>query len=60
MGGVCIFAHKSLTFDIVTVRELCKDKAMEACAVKCKFFSTMFCITAIYRSPSSNFQLFIT
>ncbi|PNF34798.1 hypothetical protein B7P43_G03730 [Cryptotermes secundus] len=33
---------------------------MEVCAVKCKFLSSTFCILAFYRSPSSNFSLFIT
>jgi exonuclease III len=60
MGGVCIYVHNSLDFEVINIRELCIDKAMEACAVKCKFLSSIFCILAIYRSPSSNFSLFIT
>jgi exonuclease III len=60
MGGVCIYVHNSLDFEVINVRELCIDKAMEACAVKCNFLSNTLCILAIYRSPSSNFSLFIT
>jgi hypothetical protein len=55
MGGVCIYVHNSLDYESVNIRELCIDKAMEACAVKCKFLSSIFCILAIYRSLSSNF-----
>jgi hypothetical protein len=54
-GGVCIYVHNTLDFEVVNIRELCIDKAMEAYAVKCKFLSSIFGILAIYRSPPSNF-----
>jgi exonuclease III len=60
MGGVCIYVHNSLAFGVINISELCTDKAMEACAIKCSFFSSIFCVLAIYRSPSGNFSLYIT
>jgi hypothetical protein len=55
-----VIVHNSLDFEAINIRELCIDKAMEACAVKCKFLSSIFCILAIYKSLSNNFSLFIT
>jgi hypothetical protein len=60
MEGICIYVYNSLNYEAVNIRELCTDKAMEACATKCKFLSRIFSILAICRSPSSNFPLFIT
>jgi hypothetical protein len=59
MGGVCIYVYNSLDFEAVNIRELCIDKGMEVCAVKCKFLSSTFCVLAIHRSPSCNFTLYI-
>jgi hypothetical protein len=55
MGGICIYVHNSLDFEVINISELCTDKAMEACAIKCNFFSTIFCVLAIYMSLSGNF-----
>jgi hypothetical protein len=59
-GGICIFIYKSLQFILVSIKELCKDKNMQTCAVKCEFSATKLCISMIHRSPSSNFHLFVT
>jgi hypothetical protein len=59
MGGICICLHNSLDQVVVIIRKLFMGKAMEACAVKCNFLSSIYCILTIYRSSSSNFSLFI-
>jgi hypothetical protein len=59
-GDVCIYVHNTLDYEVVNIRALCIDKAMEAWTVKCRFLSGIFGILAIYRSPSSNFSLSIT
>jgi exonuclease III len=58
-GGVCIFVYKSLKFSAISIQELCKDKDLEACAVKLEFPSTIICLITIYIALSANFQLFI-
>jgi hypothetical protein len=52
----CVYT--SLDYEAVNIRELCMDKAMEACAVKCKFLPSIYCILIIYNSLSNNFSLF--
>ena len=37
MGGVCIYLHKSLEFDSVSINDLCRHKDIEACALKVEF-----------------------
>jgi hypothetical protein len=37
LGGVCIFIQKHLPFSIFNIEKFCKDKELEACAVK-RFF----------------------
>ena len=58
-GGVCKFVHKTLKVLTINLKEFCKDKDLEACAVKSDLLANRICIITIYRSPSSNFQLFI-
>jgi hypothetical protein len=53
------FVYKSLKFSPINIQEFCKDKDLEACAVKLEFASTIICLITIYRAPSGNFQLFI-
>jgi hypothetical protein len=59
-GCVCIYVHYTLDFEVVNIRELCINKAIETCPVKCNFLSSICGILDIYRSPSSNFSLSIT
>jgi hypothetical protein len=54
-----MFIHKRLSFSVINIIEFCKDKALEACAVKLKISTITLCILAIYRSPSRNFGFFL-
>jgi len=58
-GGVCMFIQKYLPYLVINVEEFCKDKELEACAVKLDFLSIKVCIITVYRSPNGNFQYFI-
>jgi hypothetical protein len=58
-GGVCMFIHKRHSFADINIRDTCKDKELEACAVKLKISTIILCILIIYRSPSGNFRFFL-
>ena len=58
-GGVCIFIQKHLPFSIINIEKFCKDKELEACALKLNFLSFKICVITVYRSPNSDFQYFI-
>jgi hypothetical protein len=57
-GGVSIFIHESIHFVNNNLIEYCKEKDLEACAVKLHLQSCIICITTIYRSPPGNFLYF--
>jgi hypothetical protein len=57
--GVCIFVHESLRYIRIDLERNCKNKDFEICAIKTCFNTKSACITAIYRAPSGNFDLFI-
>jgi len=44
---------------VSNIEKLCKDKELEACALKLDFLSIKVCIITVYRSPNGNFQYFI-
>ena len=50
--------HKSLKYEGVDIRNYCKEKDLEACAIKLNLNSTHICILSIYRPPSGNFNFF--
>ena len=50
---------KYIPFSIINVEKFCKDKELEACAVKLYFLSYKICVVNVYRSPIGNFQYFI-
>jgi hypothetical protein len=58
-GGVCMFSLKKYKFSVINIVKHCKDKELEACALKLKFSTIKLCILTIYRSPSGNFQFFL-
>jgi exonuclease III len=58
-GGVCMYVHKSLKIESVDIESYCKEKDLEACAIKLNLNSTHICIITTYRAPSGNFNFFI-
>ena len=59
-GDVCIFVQENLRYVKLNLQKHCKDKDFEVCATKVRFNTTQANIIAIYRSPSGNFNFFIT
>ena len=57
-GGVCIFIQKHFSYSVINVEKFCKDKELEACALKLDFLSIKVCIITVYRSPNGIFQYF--
>jgi hypothetical protein len=58
-GGVCMYILKKLSFTSINLTKYCKDKDLEACAIKLKLSTTNICILTSYRSPVGNFQFFL-
>jgi hypothetical protein len=58
-GGECIFVHEDLEFSSISLDKYCKEKHIEACAVRLKITPIQLRILAIYRSPSGNFTNFL-
>jgi hypothetical protein len=56
---ICMFIQKHFPYSVINVEKFCKDKELEACALKLDFLSTEMCIITVYRSPNDNFQYFI-
>ena len=52
--------QESLRYVRIDPENYCKYKDFEVCAVKIHFNAKRPCIIAIYRGPSSNFDLFIS
>jgi exonuclease III len=44
---------------VINIEKFCKDKELEASALKLVFLSIKVCIIAVYRSSNGNFQYFI-
>ena len=58
-GGVVIYIHSSLKSTAINLVKYCMEKNIEICAVKLEIQTSFFCITAVYRSPSGNFNRFL-
>jgi hypothetical protein len=54
-----MYIRKCLSFTVINIARYCKEKDLEACAIKLKLLSKSICIVTEYRSPSGNFQLFL-
>jgi len=44
---------------VINIEKFCKDKELEACALRLDFLHFKFFIITIYRSPNGNFQNFV-
>ena len=44
---------------VINIEKFCKDKKLEACALKLDFSPFKVCIFTVYRSPNGNLQYFI-
>jgi hypothetical protein len=58
-GGVCMNVLKRFSFSVINITKYCKDKDLEACAIKLKLLFMNVCTLTIYRSPSGNFPFFL-
>ena len=58
-GGVVIYIHSSLQSTAINLGKYCMEKDVEICAVKLEIQTSVFCIIAVYRSPSGNFNRFL-
>jgi hypothetical protein len=47
-GGVCMFTQKHFPFSVINIEKFCKDKELEASALKLDFLSIKVCIITIY------------
>jgi hypothetical protein len=54
-----MYVHKSLEIDSIDIENYCKEKDLEACAIKLNLNSTHICIITTYRAPLGNFNFFI-
>jgi len=59
-GGVCIFVHNSMKFSFLDVDDYCIDQVCEVCAIHLNSSDDKLCTLAVYRSPSENFNTFLT
>jgi hypothetical protein len=57
-GGVCMYILKRFSFSVINLTEHCRDKDLEACAVKLKLSLMTICFLTVYRSPSGNYRFF--
>jgi len=51
-----MFNQKHFPYSVINIGKFCKDKELEACALKLAFLSITVCIITVYRSPNGNFQ----
>jgi exonuclease III len=58
-GGTCIYVHNSLKTININLDKYCYDKDIEACAVYLNTTCTRICVLSVYRSPNSNYNLFL-
>jgi hypothetical protein len=54
-----MFVQKYFQFLVINIEKFCKDKELEACALRLDFLPFKVCIITVYRSPNGNFQYFI-
>jgi hypothetical protein len=60
MGGVCMFIQKNIPFTCLEIGNYCKDQDIEICGIQLNHDYDKLCILAVYRSPSGNFEIFLT
>jgi exonuclease III len=58
-GGTCIYIHNSLKFSTINLENYCCDKDIEVCAVCINSNSYRLCILSVYKSPTSNYDMFL-
>ena len=58
-GGVNVFVHESLTYSNTDVNRYCHDYDLEACALKTKIRSAVYCIVYIYWPPAGDLSNFL-
>ena len=54
-GGSMIYVLNGLKFTNVDLKDLCKEKDIEVCAVKINVNSKIMCVITLYRAPSGDF-----
>jgi hypothetical protein len=54
-----MFIQKYFPLLVINIEKFCKNKELEACALRLDFLLFKVCIITIYRSPNGNFQYFI-
>jgi hypothetical protein len=59
-GGVCIYAHASLSFTTINLDKYCREQEFEVCAIKLYATNVQYCILSIYRSPAGKISYFIS
>jgi hypothetical protein len=59
MGGTCIYVINNFNTVNINLDNFCNDKEMEACAASVDIASSKICILTTYRSPSSNYDIFL-
>jgi len=60
MGGVCVFIRNNIPFTGLEIGNYCKDQDIEICGIQLNYDSDKLGISAVYRSPSGNFDNFLT
>jgi hypothetical protein len=58
-GGVCMLVNETVQYMNINLEHFCKEKDLEACAVKLHLLYHEICIITIYKSPSGNLQYFL-
>ena len=58
-GGVCVFVHESIDFNIIPTHHICKKKDLEICAVILNLPKIKTVIVTIYKSPTGNYVYFL-
>ena len=56
---VCVFVHESVDFDVISTHHMCKEEALEICAVKINLPKIKIVIITIYRSSTGNCNYFL-
>jgi hypothetical protein len=59
-GGVSIFIQSHLQFTTLNLDKYCVDQDIEVCALQIYYTFLNICILVIYRSPTGNFNTFVT
>ncbi|MDR2829930.1 MAG: hypothetical protein LBB45_02660, partial [Methanobrevibacter sp.] len=54
-----MYVNKRYPFSVINIARYCKEKELEACALKLQLQSINIFIITVYRSPSGNFQFFL-